>query len=246
MSTVAIGDVHGNRAALDDLLGRLRPELGKGDTVVFLGDYIDRGPDSKGCIESILHFRASIPAAVVALLGNHEDWLLATICDPRRHSWLLGMEALATIASYSDQATATIRRAAEAAGPRLITEHSILPYEVFLNSMPPEHLDFLNGLKLFHRTSDALCAHGGLDVDVEGFEAQTREAFIWGTERFLTEYDGPEIVVYGHWDNCALDEHAWPVPAFGAASIGIDSISQGVLTSIRLPERRVIQSGRFE
>ena len=47
-------------------------ELGAADTVVFLGDYIDRGPDSKGCIDRILRFRAESRASVVALLGNHE------------------------------------------------------------------------------------------------------------------------------------------------------------------------------
>jgi serine/threonine protein phosphatase 1 len=242
MSTVAIGDVHGNKAALGDLLGRLRPELDKSDTVVFLGDYIDRGPDSRGCIEAILNFRATTPATVVGLLGNHEEWLLETIRNPRRHSWLLGMEAFPTISSYSEEAAATIREAAEAAGPRLITDRVMLPYEVFLNCMPRDHLTFLAGLKLFHRASDVLCVHAGLDLE---FEAQTRESFIWGTERFLTEYKGPELVVYGHWDNATLDEHGWPAPAIGTASIGIDTISHGVLTSIRLPERIVIQSGRF-
>ena len=48
MSTIAIGDVHGNLAALDDLLNRITMEVSADDTVVFLGDYIDRGPDSKG------------------------------------------------------------------------------------------------------------------------------------------------------------------------------------------------------
>ena len=56
VATIAIGDVHGNRAALDDLLTRLEPDLEASDTVVFLGDYIDRGPDSKGCIDRILRF----------------------------------------------------------------------------------------------------------------------------------------------------------------------------------------------
>ena len=47
MPTYAIGDIHGNLAALDDLLSRVVPELQPADTLVFLGDYIDRGPDSR-------------------------------------------------------------------------------------------------------------------------------------------------------------------------------------------------------
>jgi serine/threonine protein phosphatase 1 len=65
--------VHGNRAALDDLLTRLEGELEASDTVVFLGDDIDRGPDSKGCIDRILRFRAESQGTVVTLLGNHEE-----------------------------------------------------------------------------------------------------------------------------------------------------------------------------
>jgi serine/threonine protein phosphatase 1 len=82
VATIAIGEVHGNRAALDDLLTRLERELGATDTVVFLGDYIDRGPDSKGCIDRILRLRAESPATVVTLFGNHEDGLLRTLESP--------------------------------------------------------------------------------------------------------------------------------------------------------------------
>jgi serine/threonine protein phosphatase 1 len=46
MATIAVGDVHGNLQALNDVLDQLRDEAGPSDTVVFLGDYIDRGPDS--------------------------------------------------------------------------------------------------------------------------------------------------------------------------------------------------------
>src|SRR5262245_6137422 len=88
MATIAIGDVHGNREALKDLLGRLEIELRTDDTVVFLGDYIDRGPDSKGCIDLILQFRTKTPANVVTLPGNHEDSFLQTREDPCRYSWL--------------------------------------------------------------------------------------------------------------------------------------------------------------
>ena len=78
MSTIAIGDIHGNLRALEDLLSRITPELNAGDTVVFLGDYIDRGPDAKGCIQTILDFRRTTNGRVVTLLGNHEEWMLRT------------------------------------------------------------------------------------------------------------------------------------------------------------------------
>jgi Calcineurin-like phosphoesterase len=245
VATIAIGDVHGQVAALDDLLIRVEDEAGVEDTVVFLGDYIDRGPDSKGCIDRILRFRAESAATVVTLVGNHEDWLLRTIDDFRRHSWLLGMDGFDTVASYSPEAADTLRRAAEDAGALLVTDHVPLPYEAFLDAVPAEHLKFLTGLEVFHRSDDALFVHGGLDLDAGPPETQPRETLIWGTSGFLRRYIGPPTVVYGHWNNAALAADGWPLPAIQPASIGIDTIAHGVLTAIRLPERRVIQSGRF-
>ncbi len=244
-ATIAIGDVHGNRAALDDLLGKLLPELQRGDTVVFLGDYVDRGPDTKGCIDSILSFRDRMPGELVTLVGNHEDWLLRTLRDPRRHSWLIGMEGLSTVASYSTQAAELLRSAAEAAGPRLVLDAVTLPYEEFFRTVPENHLDFFGQLRLFHRTAGAVFVHGGLDPNVASLEAQPRQAMVWGTSDFVEKYTGPETVVYGHWDNARLDERGWPSPAYGPKSVGIDTISHGVLTAFRWPDRRVFQSRRF-
>ena len=107
MATFAIGDIHGNIRALDDLLVLITPETGAGDSVVFLGDYIDRGANSKECIERILDFQKAGKAKVVTLLGNHEQWLMRTFHDHTRHSWILGMEALSTIQSYSPSAAST-------------------------------------------------------------------------------------------------------------------------------------------
>ena len=244
MATIAIGDVHGNRAALDDLLTCLQCELAAEDTIVFLGDYIDRGRDSKGCIDSILRFRAESPATVVALLGNHEDALLRTLEDPHTYSWLTIMEGFATVASYSAVAADALGRAVEAAGPRLILDRVALPYDAFFNAMPPEHLAFFRELRTFYRTADGVCVHAGLDPRRGSVEEQTREAMIWGTAGFPSDYAGPDIVMYGHWDNSALTDDGWPVPAIRRASIGIDTISHGVLTAFRLPDRRVFQSAR--
>jgi serine/threonine protein phosphatase 1 len=57
MATIAVGDIHGNFPALTDVLDQLGREVVEGDVVVFLEDYIDRGRDSKACVEAILSFR---------------------------------------------------------------------------------------------------------------------------------------------------------------------------------------------
>ena len=141
MATIAIGDIHGNLAALNDLLSQVRMEIADRDTVVFLGDYIDRGTDSRGCVEAILAFQREVRSEVVCLLGNHEDWLLRTVHDHARHSWLLGMEAFDTIRSYSADAERTLRDAVATAGAELYLGQCALPYEVFFDSVRPSTLD---------------------------------------------------------------------------------------------------------
>ncbi len=127
MATFAIGDVHGNLVALQNLLELIFPELGNGDTLVFLGDYIDRGPDSRNCVEEIIRLKQDAPFSVVTLLGNHEEWMLATMHDYTKHSWLFNIEAFDTIASYSMDAANQLRTAMENAGATVITAMSLQP-----------------------------------------------------------------------------------------------------------------------
>ena len=142
--TYAVGDIHGSLGKLTRLIAACRQHAdGREMTLVFLGDYIDRGPDSKGCIDRILRFRAVSPATVVALLGNHEDGLMRTPEDTHGYSWLTVMEGFATVRSYSAAVAEVLVRAVEAAGPRLVLERIALPYDAFLDAIPSEHLTFL-------------------------------------------------------------------------------------------------------
>jgi serine/threonine protein phosphatase 1 len=244
MATIAIGDIHGNSAALGDILDQVASELSTADTVVFLGDYIDRGPDSKACIDRILDFKAASRAKVVTLMGNHEDWLLRTLRDPTRHSWLLGMEAFDTIASYSRTAAVELRRAAEERGFELLTARIALPYHLFFSCVPNTHIAFFEALVPYHHTSEAIYAHGGLDPKIRRLEEQPDGALVWGTDDFLTSYDRDEMVVYGHWNNAIVGLDGWPRPYVGNRTIGIDTISHGVLTAFRLPDGKIFQSQR--
>jgi serine/threonine protein phosphatase 1 len=244
MATIAIGDIHGNLSALNDVLGQLGAELADDDTVVFLGDYIDRGPDAKGCVDAILGFQRQVTARVVCLRGNHEDWFLRTLGDPERHSWLLGMEAFDTIRSYSVEAAVALREAVSAAGLPLFTGRRALPYHVFFETVPKAHISFFEQLSLYYRGSDGICVHGGLDPQVPFLEDQTVEALIWGTKGFPDEYRGGETVAYGHRDNAELNQHGWPQPRIIGSTIGLDTISHGVLTAMRLADRRLFQSAQ--
>jgi serine/threonine protein phosphatase 1 len=246
MATIAIGDIHGNLAALRDILDQVSREIGGGDTVVFLGDYIDRGPESRGCVDAILGFQSEVSAEVICLIGNHEDWFLRTRHDHGRHSWLLGMEAFDTIRSYSVEAEQTLREAVSNAGAQLVLGHVVLPYERFFDCVPDEHIRFFEGLRPYHQSVDCVCTHGGLDTGGGPVHGQARQALIWGAGDFPGGYTGAEIVVYGHRNNAVLNADGWPLPRIEGRTIGVDTISHGVLTAIRLPDRRVFQSARHQ
>ena len=245
LATVAIGDIHGNVSALEDLLPKVMPTMGQGDVLVFLGDYIDRGPDTRGCLERIVRLKEQAKCAVVTLLGNHEDWMLRTLRDPTSHSWVLGMEAFETIASYSPDAAATLRHELELAGMRLITERVRISYEVFFDLVPREHLEFLKSLTLYYRTEDVVCVHAGI-LNGMPLHLQDPQTLVWGPDDFPDGYHGREVVVYGHLDNSVIDETVWPTPSVkGNRTFGIDTISRGVLTAMRFPDGTVFQSNRY-
>ena len=245
MATIAVGDIHGNLAALTDLLARIREECGRGDTIVFLGDYIDRGPDARGCIDAILELQRTVAAEVVCLRGNHEDWLLRTLHDYRRHSWLLGMDGFDTIRSYSTDAEYRLREAVANAGLQLYLGRCDLPYDAFFDYLPRDHIHFFEDLLLYHQTVDCVCTHGGLDPAIACIHDQPRDALIWGHRDFPHAYNADQVVVYGHWNNSSVNAEGWPEPLIAGRTIGIDTISHGVLTAVRLPDRRVLQSARY-
>lgn len=246
MATFAIGDIHGNIRALDDLLARVAPEIGAQDTVVFLGDYIDRGKDSKACIERILDVRRTAKARVITLLGNHEQWLLRTYRDYTRHSWILGMDALATIQGYSPDAATILADELGRLGARVVLDHATLPYQVFFDHVPAEHLAFFLSLTTFFRTSEAVCVHGGLDPAGGKAEDQKAQNLIWGAVGFPDSYQGSDPIVYGHANNPVMDETGWPHPRIIGNTYGLDTSGEGVLTALRLPDGAVFQSRRFQ
>jgi len=244
MATIAVGDIHGNLSALNDLLAEILPELNGGDTLVFLGDYIDRGPDSRGCIEKIIKLQHSADFEVVTLMGNHEQWMLRSLHDPWTHSWIVGMEAFETIESYSPNAARILAKALEEGGIDVILKKRPLPYHVFIDSLPAEHLDFFSRLQLFHRSPDVISAHGG--VDLEGhLHSQDPDVYVWGLSGFPEDYRGNDPVVYGHRNDAVEDATGRPMPVMREnRAYGIDTIEKGVLTALRFPDLQVFQSKR--
>lgn len=127
---IAIGDIHGHLAALRALLEAIAPQ--PGDTIVTLGDYVDRGPDSRGVIDELIALSAR--CRLVPLLGNHDEMLL-DICalKPDLMDDWLAFGGDATLASYGGQ----------------------LP-----EGIPPAHLDFLRACVDYFETARHFFVHG--------------------------------------------------------------------------------------
>ena len=111
--------------------------------------------------------------------------------------------------------------------------------------LPPAHRAFFDSLAFFLQTRDCICSHGGLDTRIAALTDQPSESLMWGGGTFPDGYGGELPVVYGHWDNAEVDGEGWPWPVIIGNTIGIDTIKHGVLTAVRMPDRRVFQSARY-
>ena len=172
MRYVAVGDIHGMREALDALLERLAPILEPDDQLVFLGDYIDRGPDSRGVINRLIDLAAERPGTVF-LRGNHEQMML----DSRR--W-----KLPTMDWACNGSDATLR----SYGTRLMG---------WTSAVPGPHWAFLAASRLMLETDHYVFVHAG--VDPRGVAATTARTALWTREPFLSCPPAWEqTVVFGH------------------------------------------------
>jgi serine/threonine protein phosphatase 1 len=245
MSTIAIGDIHGHLRPLENLLSKLTLTLTSDDTVVFVGDYVDGGPDGRGCIDRILAFREESPAAVVTLKGNHEEWFLRTADDHTKHSWILSMEGLSTIGSYSKEVAEFIRAELKSKATELILDPTPLSYHKFIDLLPESHLGFFRSLELFHRGDGCIVVHAGVSEQYAGIEQETSRAILWGCPAFPHCYSGDDVIIYGHSPTETVDARGVPTIRTVGKTIGIDTINDGILTAIRFPEMEVIQSNRY-
>ncbi|MDB4945243.1 MAG: metallophosphoesterase [Labilithrix sp.] len=168
----AIGDVHGCAEELRALIQKL--PLRRDSVVVFLGDYIDRGPDSRGVVDTILELQQY--CKVVCLLGNHELMLREFLdgSDPRRVARFIYNGGSATLASYADHDG------------------------VFV--MPEEHREFYEGLLYHYVTGDFCFVHAGLPTALEEIDVEVHgEEMVWMRHRpGMPEPNYSKIIVHGH------------------------------------------------
>lgn len=188
----AIGDVHGCLAELESMRGVIAADLHRNPhpapILVFLGDYIDRGPDSRGVIEKLIAIRDGALSAIF-LRGNHDQLLLDCFEDDRpdpAELWRFANGAMGgaeTLASYG---------IAVAGGK---------PEELAAwtqAALPAEHLDFLRHTRHAAQIGGYIFAHAGIRPGVP-LARQTEEDLIWIRDAFLNATRPHEgIVVHGH------------------------------------------------
>jgi serine/threonine protein phosphatase 1 len=217
----AIGDIHGRLDLLDQLLRMIRLDseerpAADRQILIFLGDYIDRGAESRGVIDRLL---TGIPDGFerICLKGNHEEMMLQYIEQPLTMPFWTGNGGLATLASYGIGADGQEL-------PR--SAHEVA--RALLEAIPESHSEFLDALLISVSFGDYFFVHAGVQPGVP-LDQQADEDCLFIREPFLSHRGSfGKIVVHGHT----------PVrqPEIRPNRIGIDtgSFFTGHLTALRL------------
>jgi serine/threonine protein phosphatase 1 len=207
----AIGDIHGCNRELQRLLARIRPDP-LNDAIVFIGDYLDRGPDSRGVVDTLLDLKKSFPH-LICLRGNHEAMFLNYYLEGRDEELYFANGGEMTLSSYGLDLT----DARDGTG------------------FPEEHLRFLASLPLHHETEAYLFVHAGLRPGIP-LAGQSPEDLLWIRNEFIdSDWDFGKTVVFGHTARC---ETLLPANKIG---IDTGLVYGGRLTCIELPSRKLSQ-----
>ena len=184
MKTFVIGDIHGRCGQLHSLLDMLPRE--SSDTLVFIGDLIDRGPDAPGCVERVMTMCRSDPDNTVCLRGNHEQMLLDFI--DRKH---------------------TIWVEATGGGEQTFIQYTGKPWHLRTNddfwlasaaiaaAIPPEQIDFFRQTPLYHEDDYAIYVHAGLEDGKHPRDSSSQSLLWTRNQDFYTNYRGKPCV-FGH------------------------------------------------
>lgn len=219
----AVGDIHGRLDLLEQIIQIIVGDVRALDPrrqplLVFLGDYVDRGPESAGVVDRILRLKAKPAFEVRTLKGNHEEALLQFLGDPNFGQTWADHGGLATLASYGVQPPLS----------RLEPEAWERARQGLDEALPAEHRAFFEGLELTVEVGDYLFVHAGVRPGV-ALADQAERDLLWIRSEFL-QAQGPfgKVVVHGH---TPMEE-----PQILPHRMGIDTgaYATGVLTAVRL------------
>ena len=219
----AVGDIHGRPDLVARLWAKIIADADAAPSstmrVVYLGDYVDRGPGSRDVLDMLCDpTRQPLPS--VFLRGNHEQAMLDFLADPVNGAGWLRFGGDATVLSYGIRAPTHL--------------HSLFRLEFIrerlAETLPPAHLAFLTELRYTHEVGDYFFAHAGIDPK-RALDQQRARDLLWIRETFLDDKrDFGKVVVHGH----SITER----PVVRANRIGIDTGAcfTNVLTCLVLEE----------
>ncbi|MFB6099063.1 MAG: metallophosphoesterase family protein [Salinibacter sp.] len=171
MGLIAIGDIHGCPQSLDALLDQIDPSLD--DHLLFVGDYIDRGPNSRAVIDRLLDLREEISCTF--LRGNHEAMMIEYLDTGAFSLWRMN-GGVSTLRSYMGEGS-----------------------EI---DIPDAHTEFVRNTKLYHETDDFFFVHAGLKPNrtiQESVETSDEEVLLWERGHLnASEVAWEKTVVCGH------------------------------------------------
>ena len=213
-----VGDIHGYLSKLKKIISSIKTDIKKDDCIIFLGDYIDRGPSSFEVIEYLITLSSIYKT--VFLMGNHEDMFITYFSTGENYNNYMRNGGGLTIKSYIKN----------------LNEFTV----------PGSHLEFLKNLKLFYEGEDFIAVHGGLNPGVNIIQEQKKHDLLWIREEFYT-YTGrwAKTVIFGHTPTPYL-HHSDSIYIDEIKNIiGIDTgaMSDGYpLTCMRWPDRKIYQA----
>lgn len=166
---IAIGDIHGCAAALDALINAIAPQAN--DTIVTLGDYVDRGSDSKGVVDRLIELGRH--CQLKPLMGNHEEMMLSVVRDNQPPFRWLQFGGVETLDSY-----------------RFSGDMSVIP---------ASHHEFFDSLLPYYEADDTFFVHANYHPQVP-LDRQTPHALRWQklTETVPAQHVNGKLAVVGH------------------------------------------------
>ncbi len=222
----AIGDIHGCYDELRALLAKIaqdaeRRAAGRTASLIFCGDYIDRGTASSQVLDALCWLKRHGPYHVHFLKGNHEQVMLQYIADPAPVREWVAFGGAQTLHSYG------------VAPPDMADslERHVTARDDLLERMPVAHLRFLETLELMVGIGDYAFVHAGVRPGVRLSE-QTEEDLLWIRAGFIDADRAHErIIVHGH-----TPERSGPVMRPHRIGIDTGAYETGVLTALRLED----------
>jgi len=186
----AVGDIHGRLDLLEQCQAKIVADARNAGHLkiiqIFLGDYIDRGANSKGVVDFLLH---SAPDTWdrICLKGNHETMVPRFLADPQVLDQWSRNGGLETLHSYG---AGIVKQPGEGCRHRIRTE--------FIKNLPDTHQTFFSTLKLSAEFGDYFFAHAGVRPDV-ALEDQVEEDLLWIRKEFVnSNVDFGKVIVHGH------------------------------------------------